>query len=91
MAVIAVGDFDASRVDSLVREHFEGLAGPVNPPKRIDYGVPMHSETLFSIVADPEVTETTLAIYYKHASRIDPTIGGLRASMLMEMYQSMLS
>ena len=65
MALVAVGDFDAASLEAQVRRRFRRLRGPRNPRSRSVHEVPDHDETLFAVVTDPEVTRTTVGVYYK--------------------------
>ncbi len=91
MAVIAVGDFDASEIEGLIRQHFEDLANPPNARERAVYGVPDHAETLFSIATDPEMTRTNIQVYHKMPPETDWTIGGYRQRIVERLYNSMLN
>ncbi len=91
MAVIAVGDFEASDIEALVREHFEDLAGAESPRERTEYGVPDHEETLFSIVTDPELSSSSVSVYHKMDVEEDWTIGGYRQRIVEQLYNGMLS
>ncbi len=70
MAVIAVGDFEADRIETLIQEYF----GRIEPhsernherPERTRYEVPKHEETLYTLESDPEANQTSVAIYSKY-------------------------
>jgi zinc protease len=91
MAVIAVGDFDASAIEDLVRKHFGGLGGPENPRERRTYPVPDHNETLFAITSDPEATTNSVNIYWKQALSEENTVGAYRRSIIESLYNRMLN
>ena len=91
MAVIAVGDFDASEIESLTREHFEDLENPANAQERTVFDVPDHNETLFSIATDPEMPVTRVQVYHKMPLENDWTIGGYRQRIVERLYNSMLN
>jgi len=91
MGVVAVGDFDRAAVESLLVEHFAGLSTSVGARERLDYQVPPHEETLFSILTDPELTSTRVTIHYKMDLKNDPTVGGYRQRIVEGMYNSMLN
>ncbi len=91
MAVIAVGDFDAADVESLVVEHFAGIPAPAAPRERPDYPVPDHEETLVSILTDPEVGSTNVTVYHKLDDEVEWTVGGYRRRLVEGMYSSMLN
>jgi zinc protease len=70
MAVVAVGDFDADEVESLIQEYFGRIPPHEEPRNRREYEVPRHQETLFSIASDPELTASTVGLYIKRRPRI---------------------
>src|SRR4051812_8112733 len=43
MAVVAVGDFDVSKIESLIKAHFSGIKMPANPRPRTSVAVPSNS------------------------------------------------
>ena len=91
MAVIAVGDFDGAEVEALLIEHFEGISAPENPRERIEYSVPDHDETLFTIATDEELTSTSVAVYHMLALDEQETIGGYRQQLVEGLYNGMLN
>jgi zinc protease len=91
MAVIAVGDFDPDRMEDLIRSHFSGIEGPPEPRPRLEYGVPSHAETLFSIESDPEATSTSVAVLYKRPAEEDRGITGYRELLKERLYSGMFN
>ena len=92
MGVIAVGDFSGTEIEALVRKHFEKLtASTPTPRERRSYGVPEHPETLFTIVTDKEIPQTSVSVYHKMPYKDDWTIGGYRQRIVEDLYNSMLS
>lgn len=91
MAVVAVGDFDAATVEALVRQHFESIPASEIPQERPQYEVPAHEDTAYSIVADPEVPTTQIALYHKQPLVHDWTVGGYRQRIVEQLYNVMLN
>ncbi len=91
MAVIAVGDFDRSAVETQIVENFSGLTNPESPRPREIYPVPDHDETLFAIVTDAEAPATLLSIYYKLPRRPEGSANDYRRSLAEGLYFSMLN
>ena len=91
MGVIAVGDFDKTEVETLLVEHFGGIAAPRSPRERTEYLVPDHVETLFAIATDEEMPATSVAMYHKMALEEEPTIGGYRRRIVEQLYNGMLN
>ena len=91
MAVIAVGDFDADHIESLIRAHFEHLKNPEKPRERFEAEVPDHEETLVSIADDAELTQTAVSIAYKREPDPEGTVGDYRRSLVESSFYGMLN
>lgn len=91
LAVVAVGDVDAERIEALVRRHFEGLSAPEDASERRDYAVPAHAETLYSIVSDTEIPTASVSVYHKLPAETDRTVGDYRRRIVEHLYNRMLS
>lgn len=62
MAVVAVGDFDPSAIEELIRANFEAIPNPKQPRPRQEYDVPDHDGTRYALVTDPEATFTRVSL-----------------------------
>jgi len=91
MAVIAVGDFDRSRVEALIRRHFASIPAVPGARPRPTFDVPDHSETLFAIATDAEATNSSVAVYHKQPLRPEGTVAAYRQSIVERLYNSMLN
>ncbi|MFO7767952.1 MAG: insulinase family protein [bacterium] len=91
MAVVAVGDFEPQEVLDLIQQHFGGLEGPVGAPERPFFEVPDHAEALFAVDTDPELTSSSVSIYFKQPLRELGTAGGYRQGIVERLYNSMLN
>ena len=91
MAVIAVGDFDGTAVESLVKKYFSGIPFPENSKPRPVYPVPDHEETLYAIATDKENTRSTVSVYHKHPLKEQDTVGSYRQMLVENMYNGMLN
>ncbi len=91
MAVIAVGDIDPARMESLIRRHFGDLQPPAKRVPTPVYEVPPHPETLVSIVTDKEATNSGVAVYFKHAHRGERTVADFRRGLADELFGTMLN
>lgn len=93
MAVVAVGDFDAARVEEAIRERFAALrpraAAP--PLSRADVTMPSHAETLVSIATDAEATATSVSLLYKHPPASARTVTDFRRSLAESLHDRMLN
>jgi zinc protease len=91
MAVVAVGDFDAETVESLIRQHFGGLRSPAAARPRRLAEVPDHDEPLFSVATDEEATGTRVTLYFKQPVRSEGTVRDYRRSIVEILYSAMLN
>ena len=91
MAVIAVGDFDAARIERLVRDRFGAIAPAVQARDRTVHAIPAHEETLAVIATDREATSASVEVYWKRAARAAGTATSFRTSLLETLYNGMLN
>lgn len=91
MAVIAVGDFDASAIEALIVEHFSKLKNPSDAPPRPVPAVPDHPQTLFSIATDPELSATMVQITCKHPLAHTGTAADYRRHLVEGLYQEIMN
>ena len=90
MAVIAVGDFDRTRMVELIKRHFEAIPRAVGAP-RPSYPVPDHDETLFAIATDKETSESVVAVYHKLPLRDQSTVSSYRQMLVERLFNGMLN
>ena len=91
MAVVAVGDFDPRKIEALIIEYFGKLKNPADAPARPKPLVPDHSDTLFSIETDPELSSTTVQIACKHPVSPDGTAADYRRDLVESLYSRILN
>lgn len=91
MAVIAVGDFEADSVESLIRMRFADLRVPPGAPARALFPVPDHADTLFSITSDPELDMTTVGITVKLDRLPEGSREDYRRSLAMQIAEAMFN
>ncbi len=91
MAVIAIGDFDATEIEARIRRQFGGLSSPDNPRERVYAVVPDHDDTRFAITTDPEATSSTVVAYHKLPLRRQAYHGSYRRSIIEGLYSRMLN
>ena len=78
MAVIAVGDFDAEQVKTLITERFSALEGLPSQPVRHDVTVGHRADPAFERIVDPDISETFVDIMYPLPERPLETLGDVR-------------
>src|SRR5256712_5390182 len=49
IAVVAVGDFDKTAVENLIKSHFSGLQNPPTPRPRPEFDIPDHEGSVYAI------------------------------------------
>ena len=91
MAVVAVGDFDKSTMEAQIRSHFGSIPAPSSPKPRQLYAVPDQPGTVYSVITDPEVTNTRISLSSKMAARPFVTVGDYRRYMVERLFGDMLS
>ena len=91
MAVVAVGDFDKSVVEAQIRSHFAPIPAAASAKPRPDYAVPDQPGTAYSILTDPEVTQTAVSVFTKMPARGQSTVGDYRRLIAERLFSGMLS
>ena len=91
MAVVAVGDFDPSMIEVKIRSHFSSIPMAASPKPRPAYAVPDQPGTIYSVVTDPEATNTRISVSSKMAARPMVTLAEYRQHMVERLFSSMLS
>ncbi len=91
MAVVAVGDFDARKVEQLIKDRFSGIRAPASPPARTLFPVPDHDSTLVAIATDKEATITTVGVYYKMPVDKGNTVDHYRQLLVQRLFTGMLN
>ena len=91
MAVIAVGDFVKSDIESLIKKYFSKIPKSDESVKRPFIPVPDHSETLFAIASDPEASYSSVSVIHKFPNETDKlSINGFRKGIIFNLYNDML-
>lgn len=91
MAVVAVGDFNQSKIEMLIKEHFAGIPEPPNPMKREIYPVPDNTSPLFAIATDPEATGSRVSVYYKRDVEDENSEKAYRQNLVEALYNNMFN
>src|SRR5262245_15404808 len=82
IAVIAVGDFDVAQMEQTIRTAFTPLTDRASAAPAPDRKVPLHQQTLVSIVADPEVTRSNVQIVRKRPREGESKVGDYRRDLV---------
>ncbi len=82
MAVIAVGDIDATELEKNITATFGGLKARAPEAPQPDRTVPIHQETLTSVVTDPEVTSSSVQIVRKRPRESEARVADYRRQLI---------
>src|SRR5688572_5230940 len=91
MAVIAVGDFNKANMEFAIRSHFGSIPAATSPRPRPTYTVPAQTGTTYSVLTDPEATNTRISATSTMAAREQMSIGSYRQHMVEQLFSAMLS
>ena len=91
MAVVAVGDFDKTAVEGLIKKHFAPLQSPPSPKARPTYDIPDQPGTRYAITTDKEMTTMSVQIGTLLPARQQGTVGVYRQGMVDRLFGAMLS
>jgi len=91
MAVIAVGDFNAAAIESMIVAHFRPIPAAAAPRERTIFTVPPHDDTLYALAADREATATTVNVSSVRPAGDQRTIGNYRQQMVERLFSRLLS
>lgn len=90
MAVVVVGDFDAARVEAMIRERFGRIPARTGERQRPAFPVPGHAGTRYSVVTDREATGTSVDVVRTVPARIRLTRAQYREGIEESLYGAML-
>jgi zinc protease len=80
MAVVAVGDFDAAQMEQSIKTTFSPITARAPKAAEPDRKVPLHQQPLVSVVADPEVTQSSVSILRKRQREGDQHVADTGAT-----------
>jgi zinc protease len=91
MAVVAVGDFKKADIEFQIRAHFGSIPAATSPRPRPPYTVPEEPGTRYSVITDPEATNTRISVTTTMNAREQMTIGAYRRRMVEQLFGAMLT
>jgi zinc protease len=92
MAVVAVGDFDAARMESMIRLRFGSiLPSDSTAPRRITYPVAPSPGTRYSVATDPEATSSTVTVVHTAPARTRRLVREYREAIVDMLYNGVLN
>ena len=91
MAIIAVGDFDAEKIEKKVKDLFSQIQPVENPRERTYFDVPNHEETYYVVATDKEAQQTMLQMSWMHPQFAMKNIRDYRQSIVNQIYNKMIN
>jgi zinc protease len=91
MAVIVVGDIRKADIEPLIRSHFGSIPMPPSPRPRPAFDIPQTQGTSYSVITDPEATNTRISATSTSKAREQSTVGAYRRYMVERLFGAMLS
>jgi zinc protease len=91
MAVIVVGDINKAAIEAQIKSHFGSIPPAVSPRLRPSFAVEERPGTSYSVVTDPEATNTRISVINTRNAREQSTIGAYRRYMVERLFGAMLS
>lgn len=64
ISVVAVGDLEVEEIRGLIHQNFADLAMPENPRERPEFRHPLPGETRAGVFHDPELTSSTISLFW---------------------------
>jgi zinc protease len=89
-AVIVVGDVDQQKIEQTIKTLFSPLKDRAPAAAVPDRKVPLHQQTLVSVVADPEVTRSNVQIVRKRPREGDSKIADYRRDLVARTIDHMM-
>src|SRR5262249_49396959 len=91
MAVVAVGDFDKTVVENLIKTRFSSIPAASSPRPRVEFDVPDHEGSVYAITTDKEMTSTGVSISNILPGRKQGSYGFYRQQLVDSLFSDMLS
>jgi zinc protease len=90
MAIVAVGDVDAGPIEQSIKQTFGSLKARGTAAPQPDRTVPIHAETLVSVVTDPEVTSSSVQILRKRQREGESRVEDYRRQLIERFVDEMI-
>ncbi|MEM7394261.1 MAG: pitrilysin family protein, partial [Verrucomicrobiota bacterium] len=91
MAIIAVGDADPKKIESMIKKTFGDIPKRENVRERVAFPVPDHDEALVSIVTDAEATRNSVGVFFKREVEPIKSRDDYRRLMKEMLFQTMFN
>ncbi len=90
MAIMVVGTVNPDSVEQQLKTMFSDVTAKSVARRKAPHTVPDHAETFVQVVTDPEATDASVAILYKHRFDKIKSIPEYRARLVQNLYNRML-
>src|SRR5262249_44254442 len=87
----AVGDFDKSAVEGLIKAHFGAIPATSSPRPRPTHDVPSHESSVYAITTDKELTTASVTIENIMPARNQGTVVAYREDIVDGLFADMLT
>ncbi|MEE2755226.1 MAG: insulinase family protein [Myxococcota bacterium] len=91
MAIVAVGDFNATEIETRIRTLFSDLEAPSSSRPRAVFEVPAYTETQYHVASDPELTSSAVTLSTIVDYQKPTTVPGYRRMMMEQVTLSMMN
>jgi len=91
MAVVAVGDFDTTLIESMIQKYFSPIPAVIKGEPRHTPPVPDYDKPYYTIVTDPELTYNSVTLYYQQESSFLNTEADYRQMIVEQLYNEMFN
>ncbi|MCC5846598.1 MAG: insulinase family protein [Verrucomicrobia bacterium] len=91
MSVVAVGDLDVEETRARIEKNFSDLTMPEDPPERPTFPMEPHEETLVGVFHDPELTSSSIAMFWKMPPETVSNENEYRTEILRGLITDMLN
>ncbi len=91
MAVVAVGDFDKTAMEAMIKAHFGSIPAANSPKERKVYDIPDHDNAIFAIPDGQGNHINQRRLRQLVPASEQGTVGGYRQSIVDNLFSGMLS
>lgn len=91
MAIVAVGDFDKTKIEAMIRQAAGAIpARTIERPKE-SFAVSPSASTTVAVAADSEATSSLIRLFRKEPTVRTTTVRSLRESLVQQLFNAMLN
>jgi zinc protease len=91
IAIVAVGDIDPQQIEDTIRSAFGALKARAPEGAAPNAQVPLHSELLVNVAADPELTGSSVQLITKQTAEPQNRVGDYRRNLVERLFSDMLN